>query len=432
MKARLLPPRDNYTGNLIWCREDLIGKSNEISISLKEIRTMGYWASAYPEGDGITFTYNNEVSKKNSLDMLNDFRKCFAWMNIELASSGDINSELAEIENKDKKLDCIVIVPLDKIFIQETLTIGLYTFFCQQEFDRNPHERLSEHKGAYIQFNCQLSYVDLLKLNKTLEHNSFMINKCLSIAEYGLDLIRYSHSSFTAKEFTPNPAGQHQSGFYDVEIIPLGKTHIKPLILSGISKPLSVSNNWLGPQVDDFCYPGVQYLSAIYDKTIENEISAVVIGSLRSCRQSFYSIGEESQFLNLIFTLDGLANIDKSWTGWKHRTYIAALTCNNSLSEFEKNLEEFDMLYVDIRNKLVHQGKDFYQLPVKSDDASEKIFSYIKKIIILIEKNNFSSLSELRDYATNLLSHAQYKTSFKNVIDRVSLSRGKNPTYPSW
>ncbi|HBK4689134.1 hypothetical protein I5R28_18990 [Serratia marcescens] len=432
MKAHLLPPRENYNGNLIWRKEDFIDKVDKISTSLEQLRSLGYWASPFPEGDGITFSYKNDNHQKNNLDIIEDFRKCFEWVDIELAKSVSSNVELAELEDERKMMKCTVIVPIEKIFIQETISIGKYTLYCEKQFDENPDERLSKQEGSYIQFDCQLPYIDLLRLNTNIDHNSHVINKCLSIAEYALDLVRFSHSSFTRKEFTPNPAGQRASGFYDVEIIPLEKTHLGPLILSGISRPLSVSNNWLGPQVDSISYPGIQYLSSVYDKVIENELSTVVTFAMRSCRQSFYSIGDESQFLNLIFSLDGLSNIDSGWKGWKQRTYIAALTCNNSSINFKENLEVYDNLYTNVRNKLVHDGKDFYQLQVDSNESSEQVFTYIKKIIALIERNNFSTLNELRGHAVNLLNQEEYKMAFREVIDRISILRGIAPKYPLW
>jgi hypothetical protein len=207
---------------------------------------------------------------------------------------------------------------------------------------------------------------------------------------------------------------------------------LKPLKLSGISKPLSVSNNWLGPQVDDLFYPGTHYLAAIYNEEITNEISSSVTSSLRSCRQSFYSIGSESQFLNLLFTLDGLADPEKKWTGWKHRSYIAALICERSPNKFHSILEEFDRIYNDIRNKLVHEGRDFYQIPDDPDDVSETIFCYIKTLIQLIADKGFSNKSELKQYAMTLLKEQIYKDKCHEVVQRVSIAREKKPEHPSW
>lgn len=432
MKARLLPPRINHSGNLVWRREDYLDKESEISLSLAKVRKLGYWASAFPEGDGVVFSPPSSTTNKTNQDMLDDFRKCFSWINIEPAKTLDSNSEIADLETEDRILNCAVIVPLERIFIQTTLSLGIFTYFCRREFDPEPYERLSELEFEYVQINCNLNYRDLLRLDQTRDHNDYVINKCLSLAEHALDVVRYSHSSFKNKTFTPNPAGQRDDGFYDVEIVPLESTHLKPIRLSGISKPLSVSNNWLGPQVDNLSYPGIHYLASIYNEEITNEISSSVIACLRSCRQSFYSIGNESQFLNLIFTLDGLADPDKKWSGWKHRSYIAALLCEKSPNKFHSILEEYDRLYTEVRNKLVHDGKDFYEIADDPDEASETIFNYIKTIIKLIADNEFSNKSELKQHAETLLNEQIYKDKCHEVVQRVSIARGKKPEHPSW
>jgi hypothetical protein len=153
---------------------------------------------------------------------------------------------------------------------------------------------------------------------------------------------------------------------------------------------------------------------------------------LRSCRQSFYSIGSESQFLNLLFTLDGLADPEKKWTGWKHRSYIAALICERSPHKFHSILEEFDRIYNDIRNKLVHEGRDFYQIPDDPDDVSETIYCYIKTLIQLIADKGFSNKSELKQYAMTLLKEQIYKDKCHEVVQRVPIAREKKPEHPSW
>lgn len=432
MKARLLPPREEYTGNLVWSAENFKDKKNEIKNSLITLRALGYWASPYPEGDGITFSLEAATSSKTHECILSDFTRSFPWVTIELAKSISANLEIAELERTDRDENCIVIVPIDKIYIQNTLKLGKYTYFCARHFDPAPHDRLSNIKGSYLQFECSLNYIDLLKLNHTLDHNNHVINKCLSLAEYGLDIVRYSHSTFKKKEFTPNPAGQSADGFYDVEIIPLGKSHLKPLKICGIAQPLSVSNNWLGPQVDDFYYPGTQFLAEIYNFNFKSDVTASIISSMRLCRQAFYSIGKESQFLSLIFALDGLANPQRGWSGWKHRTYIAALCCQGSQLKFKKILEEYDRLYTDIRNELVHNGKSFYELEESPDSSSETIYTYVKNVIQLIDKNELYTISQIHDYATTLLKQPIFQQIFNEIISRISTNRNKEIKLISW
>lgn len=431
MIARLLYPKNNINGNLLWKKAKFSDKTDSILISLDRIRALGYWASPFPEGDGVTFSVNEGVAKSN-VDILNDFKSSFDWISIDSAMLGNSNIVLAELECDDTALKCIVIVPLDKIFIQKTISIGIYKFFCRVEFDEEPHERLAQFTCEYLQFETKLNYKDLLKLNRTIKHNDIVINKCLSLAECALDIVSFCHSSFARKEFTPNPAGQMGDGFFSVEIIPIDESNLESFELSGISRPLSVGNNWLGPQVDNLYHPAIGYLARTYSAELVSEMALAVKTALRSCRQSFYSLGAESQLLNLIFTLDGLAEPESNWRGWQHRTYIAALLSNSSHSKFEGVLESYDIIYTEVRNKLVHEGKDFYQIGYNPDELCEETYCYIKDLITLIAIKNFNYKRELKDYAKNLLKSSGYVSAYTRVITRVSNARGKKIQLPNW
>lgn len=398
-------------------------RREDVSCSLDHLRNKGYWASAFPEGDGITFTEN--TASKSEEEMLADISACFGWMTVQRAESNDSNEELAKLEDT-AVLKCIVIVPLEKIFIEETFALGDFKFCCRKGCDNEPYERLGSFDSEYLQFETCLAYKDLLRLNRTIAHNDVVIEKCLSLAEHALDIVRFQFSSFTKREFTPNPAGQLESGFFAIEIIPLGKTHLKPVNLSGISRPFSISNNWLGPEVSDCDIKGSELLIKIFQGR-KDELSKAVSCALRACRQSFYSLGKESQFLNLVFALDGLVN-PGDWKGRQHRKYIAALLSGGDAGKFETVLDRYDHLYTEVRNKLVHEGKDFYQLPDNPEDACETIYQYIKNIIVLIEEKDFTAIANLKAYAQLLLQ----SQPFIEVINRMSIERGKKPQLPKW
>jgi hypothetical protein len=78
--AILLPPHHEYTGNLLWNASDVIGREVEISASINQLRGLGYWASAFPEGDGVTFT--EDTKQKRNDELVSDIRTCFKWLNI--------------------------------------------------------------------------------------------------------------------------------------------------------------------------------------------------------------------------------------------------------------------------------------------------------------------------------------------------------------
>ncbi len=80
--AVLLPPHHEYTGNLLWNASDVSGRETEVSASLDQLRELGYWASPFPEGDGVTFT--EDTGKKKNDALVSDVRACFKWLNIEV------------------------------------------------------------------------------------------------------------------------------------------------------------------------------------------------------------------------------------------------------------------------------------------------------------------------------------------------------------
>jgi hypothetical protein len=78
--AVLIPPHHEYNGNLLWSAVDVIGRELEIGESINQLRELGYWASAFPEGDGVTFT--EDSGKKGVDELTQDVSLSFGWLNI--------------------------------------------------------------------------------------------------------------------------------------------------------------------------------------------------------------------------------------------------------------------------------------------------------------------------------------------------------------
>jgi hypothetical protein len=426
MEARIMFPSGNVNGNLLWNKLDAISNQESIKQSLLKLQAMSYWVSRFPEGDGVTFSHKGARSDD---EIMGHFTDAFDWLTISKATKSG-NLELADLE-PDREILCTVIVPLYKLKIETTFQLAQYQFVCARDFDAAPHSRLGDFEGEYLEFKASLLYQDLLKVNSSYGHNNVVINKCLALAENAMDIIRYQFSTFLKPEFTPNPAGQQADGFYAIEIIPEERTHLKPISLTGISKPISFSNNWLGPEVEYCIAQGVSYLADVLNGR-NDELALSVKSALRSCRQSFYALGDESRFLNLVFTLDGLAAPDKKWAGWKHRTYIAALVSDGDLYKFKRVLKNYDQLYSDVRNKLVHGGADFYELPSNPAQASEDIFLYIKDLIGLIELSDFKKSADLQNYAIMLLNDPNFVVAYNLVISEVSTTTGRASQNCSW
>ena len=434
MLARILFPRNKNYGNLLWRKEELQGNEADLSLSLQGLRKLGYWASAYPEGDGVTFATKN---KQDQEQIMNDFVQSFSWLTIEKGNLTDSNLVLAELEdmaNEKTDVECIVIVPLERVHFEATFEIGPFKFVCAEVFQSLGDERLADFAGAYIQFNTKLEYADLLRGGASIKGDDLIINKCLSIAEHVMDVIRLEYSSFSKPEFTPNPVGQLETGFYAVEIIPTGGSHLKNLNLGGISRPMSASNNWLGPEIDDVAFHSKNYLIEILEGR-DDELALTVKSALRGCRQSFYCLGDESRFLNLVFTLDGLTHAG-GWTGWKQRTYIAAVVSGGQIDYFARVLKRYEELY-DVRNALVHKGKDFYEMGLSPAQSCEDLYDHVRTVIELISGNNFTSVAELHDYAKSLLRQSNWQARYQAELTAIGQAKGQTPQQivskmPAW
>lgn len=427
MNARLRFPYDNVSGNLLWRKADLPGHEKQLSESLESFRQLGYWASAFPEGDGVTF--NDTDGRKPEQQIYEDFCAAFPWLSISKSIHEYPNADLIDLEMEAGDVathPCMVIVPLDKIHFEESFDLGPYRFVCDQQFDKDLASRLGDCEGCYLQFEASLKYTSLLRLNQRIDHNDVVILECLARAEQAMDVIRLWFSSFRRLEFTPNPAGQLKTGFYAVEIMPLGQTHLKPVNLSGLSRPLSVSNNWLGPQLHDGSFRSREYLEELLSGR-SDEVALNVKGALRLCRQAFYSLGDESRFLTLVFALDGLVQPEPGWTGWTQRTYVAALASHGKLEKFRSTLLRYQALYAEVRNPLVHGGKNFYELAQDPAECCQDIYDYIGAVIDLVAEHPVKTVATLHDLARQWLRSAPFVQCYTHEIQQA---QGKK--IPRW
>lgn len=428
--ASLLPPYGNRHGNVLWAIEDQASRTVEIEIAIRKLSMLGYWASAFPEGDGVTFSAPAHASEAT---MLEDFSDAFSWLTITLKSGSNGNDELSDLDG-NRMILCNFAVPLEKIFIEEYFHFAGYHFFPRRlDGDIAAYDdRVDEFEQEYIEFELLVSNRDLLRTLTSIDAGNRLINRVLNHAEKALDIIRTTYSRFDRPQFTPNPAGQGADGFYRIYVEPRGTTHFKPTILSGISRPVSVHNNWLGPQVDIPFSPELPMLVDMINGTISGSLIDAALTAMRSCRHAFYAIAPEAQFLSLVFALDGLICPDPKWTGWKHRTFIAAAISQCDIKNFRRTLINYDSLYVSVRNKLVHDAKNFDELPQDPAVSSQEIYQYIKDVVEFVGYQGFSDQVELNSKIVEFLKTSTVKTLYTEVITEVSATRGKNAEFPKW
>jgi hypothetical protein len=76
---------ERHLGNIMWPKS--LGTSNkthpvtsvgcDADSPLGKFRALGYFASCFPEGDGITM--KDESGEKSANDVAEDIRRCFGW-----------------------------------------------------------------------------------------------------------------------------------------------------------------------------------------------------------------------------------------------------------------------------------------------------------------------------------------------------------------
>lgn len=428
MQASLLPPKANYHGNLLWNTGEHADRATEIENACRQLTALGYWASAFPEGDGVVFSAPAGTSEA---DMLMHFCAAFTWLGISLKGGSNTNAELAKLDG-DRMIPCTFAVPLDKIFIEAPFSIADYRFFPHRSSVDADEERVDEFDQEYVEFELAVSNQELLQTAVSIEAGNRLINRVLNHAEKALDVIRTTCSRFNRIEYTPNPAGQCADGVYRIHVEPRGTTYFKPQVLSGISRPISANNNWLGPEVDVPFSPELPVLVDMLAGTIAGPLIDASFTAIRACRYAFYAIAPEAQFLSLVFALDGLIGPDPKWSGWKHRTFVAAAISQCNARRFKAALTDYDALYADVRNPLVHHAKHFEDLSSSPEASSQKIYEYIKDVVDFIGMESFTDRPAFNARIIAFLQDEAIKAQCTEVIATVSAARGKNPEIPKW
>ncbi|MFG1270451.1 hypothetical protein [Xanthobacter versatilis] len=77
--AVLIHPRGDHMGNLLWAGVLPADQAAALAASIAAVRAQGYWASPFPEGDGVTFKRYGESSHDAAV-CLADFEAAFAFM----------------------------------------------------------------------------------------------------------------------------------------------------------------------------------------------------------------------------------------------------------------------------------------------------------------------------------------------------------------
>ncbi len=448
VEALFLHPYENYSGNILWAFPTNSPDFESLNESLNEIRKLGYWASAFPEGDGITFNHENYSKEKGLID----FSQCFSWMNFTVTLPDELSEKKTVLFN-DRTTRCKVLVPVSKLWIEEEFSIGDFRFIPpvnNDNYDQMPHpwfELLTTDASSFIprmnslgQYDNSVNdasdllnypliqcYIDLplgeYMLAKTkLDAVIRIINLCSEKADFGLDLLRIAFCYFEKLEYLPNCAGQLKDGGTSIYLIPENSLY-EPELFSHISHPILTSNNWLGLEA----YPINDELSValanIFNGSIQSEIANRIKGCIRAIRHSFYMVYDEARFLSLIFALDALCMLERNQTGWNQRTHISALASDGKVINYSRILRNYQELY-NLRNKLVHQGLSFLELRESSLKKTDEVLRIILDCIKVLMVRNLNTKQEVTAFVNQVKSSPEFQLATEEIINEFGINYG--------
>jgi hypothetical protein len=452
--AILKHQKGNIYANLLWGLPLPPSLDIYVAKSCQALKEFGYFASAFPEKDGVTISHPN-YSRETALA---DVQKAFYWL--------DITDKLASISQlyENEVVQCTILVPVEKLHLTCLLEVEpyrfipalgfdesgnlhpWYTYFSENSIDSIYNAREAAQRRGSLGIDCDdalltyplveteisIPYRELLVANEYPDGMSPLLLRCAEYADRGLDLLRIEQCNYKQLERLCSRAGQLLNGFHAAYVIPKDGA-IPPTLYCHLASPYQVAPNWLGLDVDTVGYFSF-ILAPIVHSITGDEISLRVRGAVRAYGQAFYILSAESRFLSLIFTLDGLCAPKKNWSGLTHHSYIAAVAANGDVTQFNQWLRFFDKAYSNIRNKLVHEGASFIEIGEDADQISNKLMLLLRACISTVSHHSFSKISDLQASIISEMKSSLFQEVIKTyTMEKQALSPSiKHLTMPNW
>ncbi len=452
--AILKHQQGNISANLLWGSPLPPELDVYVAESCQALRELGYFASAFPEKDGVTISHPNYLREA----ALSDIQTKFHWL--------DITDELTNISQLygDETVECTILVPVEKLHLTCLLEAEPYRFIPALGYDESGdahpwHEYLSsssvdsiyqarevaQQQGSLgisrddilltyplVETKISIPRRELFTANKYPDGMSPLLLRCAEYADRGLDLLRIEQCNYKQLERLCSRAGQLLDGFHAAYVIPRDGV-IQPTLYCHLASPYQVTPNWLGLDIDKVGYFSFM-LAPIVHSVIGDEMSLRIRGAVRSSGQAFYILSPESRFLSLIFTLDGLCVPKKNWSGLTHHSYIAAVAANGNSEQFDRWLRFFDKAYSNVRNKLVHEGASFIEICEDAAQISNQLMLLIHACITTISHHSFVKIADLQvSIVAELKSSLFQKVIETYIMEEKALSPSKKQlAMPHW
>jgi hypothetical protein len=416
MKAVLRHPYENMNGNLLWSGCLPSEHHQALAASLDMVRKRGYWASAFPEGDGVVFSKDGYTLESGFAD----FRECFSFIHILEAQPGkSVGDQLAEAAAESAVM-CRYLVPVTGLRLDEPFAIGATKFHPPVDGDDwqlSDHpwgEHLCDEPGADVCVNwvpgkkatgttALLGYPLIersISVPAPLLHRSYssikghdaLLQFVIEDADHALDLVRYAFCSYKKLEYLPNKAGWIGE-FADAYVMP-EDSGFKWQYVTAKPSVMRVTNNWLGLLVGSEASSSIAWpLAEFVDGGRTDEIGVQIKAALRAFGRAFYLVDLEAAFLHILYAIDALCGPGRL-VGKRQRIWICACACGGNGAQFQDLLLKYDASYI-IRNSIVHKGKSFVELGQKGAEHAQFMQDVLGLAIRNIVSNGFETRQEI-------------------------------------
>lgn len=425
--AILLHPDGNSMGNLRWPGDLPTKLVAVMPAALALVRQRGYFASAFPEGDGITFKRQDGTSYEPTAGLA-DFRECFPFLAIApLDEDERLTSALVRLAH-GRTTSCRYLVPVEGLRLHEPIQFGqtklhprvdgvdvqladhAWRELCEvpaadviagwaPDARASGTTRLLGH--TLIERTAEVPLDALYAANGSVDGTSRLLRFLIEDADRALDPVRFSLCHYRRLEYLPAKPGW-LNDFALAYVMP--NTRAVPARLI-VGKPyvLRVSNNWLGLEADTAAVSGVAgQLATVVDSNASDPITLALKSALRAWNRSFYLVELEASFLHLVYAIDALCE-PGDLRGERHRLWIGAFVCGGDAQRFGALLDKFDKHY-SVRNKIVHGGEAFSSLGLFGEEQCQFMLQLLSLCINVFLQKGFKTRREAKEYAFRLLT----------------------------
>ena len=424
--AVLIHPSGDYMGNLLWPGGLPAEQHEALPAAISAISAQGYWASPFPEGDGVTFQRNNTPYDPDVA--LADFRAAFAFLDLDVLDPGEGQARALARLAGDRKISCTCLVPVEGLRLEAPFDLGETRFHAPVDGEEN---RLADHAwrdlcdvpGADVDPNwtpgaraggttellgrplierkIEVPLSAFYEADASFDSQSPLLRLVMEEADHALDPVRFDLCHYRRLHYLPAKAGWiGETGF--AYVMPEGRAP-KARYLQGKPYVLRVSNTWLGLEVDG---GGLSWAPPLADMIVDNqagdEITLALKAALRALNRAFYLVELEASFLHLVYAIDALCE-PGGLRGDRHRLWISAFGSGGDAARFATLLAEFDRHY-GVRNRIVHEGATFTGLGLVGEEQCQFMVGVLRACILTFVRAGFVTRRAAADFAFNALT----------------------------